>query len=128
MVLAERERREILTRRWERNERCGDAFLIDADAQRDLRFSWNGRAMRDELDALTFTYRYPSTIGTSLFFHGMFEPGEIAFVEAILAQVEAPVVLDIGANIGHHTVRWCRALKKAVCHAFEPVAGNVELL
>lgn len=119
---------EILARRWELNERCGNQFLSDATAQRDLRFSWEQGTIVDELSEPAFTYPYPSTIGTSLFFHGMFEPGEIAFTSALLAQLDAPLILDVGANIGHHALAWCLASEKAVCHAFEPVSSNAQLL
>ncbi len=118
----------IFSRRWALSEERGDAFLDDADLQEELLFRWNGETIEDRAGRLPLEYFYPSTIGSALFFHEGFEAGEIAFSRALLAQIERPVILDVGANIGLHAVSWCAELADALCHAFEPIGRNRMLL
>uniref|UniRef100_E6Q5U3 Methyltransferase FkbM domain-containing protein n=1 Tax=mine drainage metagenome TaxID=410659 RepID=E6Q5U3_9ZZZZ len=120
--------RELLARRRTISEERGDAFLGDPNAQSELQFLWNGSVLSDRCPEIAMDYFYPSTIGSALFFRGSFEAGEIAIVAALLAATAMPVVLDIGANIGLHTVRWCRELPSARVFAAEPVPRNQLLL
>jgi len=120
--------RELLARRRTTSEERGDAFLGDPTAQSELQFLWNGSVLSDRCPEIAMDYFYPSTIGSALFFRGSFEAGEIAIVETLLAATAMPVVLDIGANIGLHTVRWCRALPSLRVFAAEPVPRNQLLL
>ncbi len=117
---------EIFSQRWLSNEAHGDLLLVDEAEQQRLGFSWTGDTIVDRLTGLE--YFYPSTIGTALFFHGSFEAGEIAVVCAALRDCVAPVILDIGANIGVHTVAWAKALPEARIFALEPVASNRAVL
>ena len=120
--------RELLALRRTISEERGDAFLEDPNAQSELQFLWNGSVLSDRCPEIAMDYFYPSTIGSALFYRGSFEAGEIAIVAALLANTPIPLVLDIGANIGLHTVRWCRALPSARVFAAEPVPRNQLLL
>jgi FkbM family methyltransferase len=119
---------EILARRRAANERSGNDFLHDADAQRDLHFSWTGSTVSDSCPQIDLEYIYPSAVGSNLFLHGSFEAGELAITSAIIGQTESPIILDIGANIGLHSVRWSQASPKARIYACEPVPTNALLL
>ena len=120
--------RELLALRRTASEERGDAFLSDPNAQSELQFLWNGTVLSDRCPDIAMDYFYPSTVGSALFYRGSFEAGEIAIVAALLANTPMPLVLDIGANIGLHTVRWCRALPSARVFAAEPVPRNQLLL
>lgn len=52
------------------------------------------------------------------------ESGEKWFIESvlpgILSDIEEPVVLDIGANIGEYSIALASALPACRCYAFEP--------
>jgi FkbM family methyltransferase len=63
-------------------------------------------------------YDLSSVIGRALLFEGRFEEPEIAFFQRRLKALERPLVLDIGANIGVHTLRW--AVEGARVYSFEP--------
>ncbi|HEY5258346.1 MAG TPA: FkbM family methyltransferase [Candidatus Baltobacteraceae bacterium] len=119
---------QVLARRRAINEERGDAFLTDLTAQNELLFVWDGSTIVDRLGDRPIEYFYPSTIGQSLFYHGGFEVGEIAFVRRAIEQIEAPTILDVGSNIGLHAVSWCAASPSATCYAFEPVAANRDVL
>lgn len=53
-----------------------------------------------------------------------YESGEKWFIESvlpgILSDIEEPVVLDIGANIGEYSIALASALPACRCYAFEP--------
>ena len=109
------------------NEEQGDLPFDDPHVQADLLFEKHGTVILDQAQKPVMEYYYPSTIGMALFFHGGFETGEIAFAKTILSQITAPVIFDIGANIGLHAISWCAALPMATCYAFEPVPTNCTL-
>jgi len=73
-------------------------------------------------------YDYASDIGQCLFFHGAFEQQEIEFFARLIARDAAPVVLDIGANIGVHSLAWANANRNATIYAFEPSQSARKLL
>lgn len=119
---------EIRTLRQTSSEAYGDGYFEDPAVQQSLLFEKRGTVVFDRAGNLNLEYRYPSTIGMALFFHGAFEGGEIAFAAAVLRQCAAPVVIDAGANIGLHVITWANAIPSLRGYAFEPVAANRELL
>ncbi|CAB3760001.1 hypothetical protein GQ57_30555 [Burkholderia sp. MSh2] len=76
-------------------------------------------------------------VGVALLEEGGYDPREIGFVRDIVNLLPPGcVVLDVGANIGVHTLEFARACeaKGGIVHAFEPqrilfqmLAGNVAL-
>lgn len=119
---------EIRELRQTSSEAYGDGYFDDPAVQQSLLFEKRGNVIFDKAGNLNLEYRYPSTIGTALFFHGAFEGGEIAFAAAVLRQSAAPVVIDAGSNIGLHIVAWAEAVPALTGYAFEPVASNRDLL
>ena len=119
---------EIRELRQTSSEAYGDGYFDDPAVQQSLLFEKRGDVIFDKAGNLNLEYRYPSTIGTALFFHGAFEGGEIAFAAAVLRQSAAPVVIDVGSNIGLHIVAWAEAVPALTGYAFEPVASNRKLL
>ena len=122
------DRDQVLQQRRICNESSGEAFLADVGIQQSLRFRWNGATIEDVLTDSPVEYFYPSTIGMALLYHGSFEAGEIAFSNEVLAQIRNPVILDVGANIGLHSVAWAVNNPTAKIFAFEPVPSNCEVL
>ncbi len=58
--------------------------------------------------------------------HGLYEKDVLEFLLALLRQMPQPVVLDIGANIGNHTLAF--ATVAAQVQAFEPIPAIHALL
>lgn len=58
--------------------------------------------------------------------HGLYEKDVLNFLLSLLRQIAEPVVLDIGANIGNHTLAFATAA--AQVHAFEPIPAIHALL
>jgi FkbM family methyltransferase len=74
----------------------------------------------DRLGALRVEYSLNSLIGQLVFIDHRFEDDEAAFICRRLAQWPAPVLFDIGANIGLHSLRVAQTLPTARIVAFEP--------
>lgn len=74
----------------------------------------------DHLGSLRVEYSLSSLIGQLLFIDHRFEDDEAAFISRRLAQWPAPVLFDIGANIGLHSLRVAQAAPTARIVAFEP--------
>lgn len=73
-------------------------------------------------------YKIDSDVGKQLFASGEFEKREIDFFSHRLSTMNAPVVLDIGANIGIHTIKWAKVNSAMHIYAFEPSPITYELL
>ncbi len=73
-------------------------------------------------------YQLKSDVGKQLFSYGTFENGEISFFSQRLAAINQPVVLDIGANIGVHTVGWAKDNPQMRICAFEPSPVTYKVL
>ena len=58
----------------------------------------------------------------------MFETEEIDFFRRILQAQPAPVVLDIGANVGINTLAWATCRPDARVYAFEPSMSTAAIL
>ncbi len=86
----------------------------------ELAFSWNGETIVDTLTDLE--YFYPSTVGTAaLFYHGSSKRGRCKRACA-MAQLPDPVAIDVGANIGVHSLAFANAKPQASIFALEPIA------
>jgi len=58
-------------------------------------------------------------IGAKIARNGLYEKENLEFLLKLLGRLQAPLVLDIGANIGNHTLAF--ATRAAIVHAFEPI-------
>ena len=112
-VLRLRGRKKVLAR-------LGKAAFDYKIIQLILGFDKVGTSIIDRVNSTLIEYDYNSAIGQSLFFGGAFEQDEIEFFTRFLAHETRPVVLDVGANIGLHSIGWARANKTASIFAFEP--------
>lgn len=65
-------------------------------------------------------------IGKKIARVGLYEKESLEYLNALLARLDAPVVLDIGANIGNHSLAF--ATQAAAVHAFEPLPEVVAVL
>jgi hypothetical protein len=84
----------------------------------------------DRIGAVTLCYRVRTDIGRSLYRTGSFEAAEIALIARILraGPAGAPAILDVGANIGVHSIALCSLFPDARVVAFEPAAGTRRVL
>lgn len=65
-------------------------------------------------------------VGDKIARHGLYEKENLELLLKLLALLPQPVVLDIGANIGNHTLAF--ATQAQVVHAFEPIPYLFEVL
>ena len=65
-------------------------------------------------------------VGDKIARQGLYEKENLQLFLALLARLPAPVVLDIGANIGNHTLAF--ATQAARVHSFEPIPSILALL
>ncbi|MFT5617503.1 MAG: FkbM family methyltransferase [Arenicella sp.] len=73
-----------------------------------------------------FYYDPFTDIGNVLFFEGEFEKGELELTKNYIK--DDSFVLDIGANIGHHSVYFAQHAKKGRIFAFEPSPTTYQTL
>jgi len=105
------------------------AYVFDHKAiQQLLGFVKSKGHVIETFDHLEIEYEYASAIGRSLFFAGRFEQAEIEFFARLIASAVAPIVLDVGANIGLHSLHWAVANPHAAVYAFEPCPATREIL
>ena len=58
-------------------------------------------------------------VGDCIAAHGLYEKEDVGFLCALLRQIDRPVVLDVGANVGNHTLAFATVAEEV--HAFEPL-------
>ncbi len=74
----------------------------------------------------TITVFSDDHIGDNIQRHGLHEKETLLVLCELLGRLRAPVVLDIGANIGNHTLAF--ATRATRVHAFEPLPDAFSLL
>jgi FkbM family methyltransferase len=77
---------------------------------------------------LRLHYDFRSAIGQQLFYKGEFEKHEVHFFVELLRGRNAPIILDVGANIGVHALSWARALPGSTVYAVEPAPATADVL
>lgn len=99
-----------------------------------LRFGLRDRILRffhhpDLASAETFVldffgFKYPGTfecfLDWSVFYYGAYAKDELRVLEKLIKASKGTTILDIGANIGHHSLFFASFGKET--HAFEPLA------
>lgn len=65
-------------------------------------------------------------VGDKIARNGLYEKENLLLLLKLLAQLPQPLVLDIGANIGNHTLAF--ATRARAVHAFEPIPHLFEVL
>ncbi|HZQ48291.1 MAG TPA: FkbM family methyltransferase [Verrucomicrobiae bacterium] len=82
----------------------------------------------DNVDGLQMEYSLDSLIGQLLFLRGEFEKSEAAFIKRRLQHVIDAVVIDVGANIGLHSLQAARLASVRQVFAFEPAHTTFAML
>ena len=96
-------------------------FLPSRLCQLALGFTARGTTVVDLIKGLQIEYEYGSDIGSKLFRNRRFETREIEFFQELLQRHRGtPVVLDVGANIGLHSMSWAATRADVQVFAFEP--------
>lgn len=65
-------------------------------------------------------------IGKTILEKGIYDPKGISYIEKVLSQMDRPVALDIGANIGNHALVMARHCQ--MVYLFEPQPHVIALL
>lgn len=84
------------------------------------------KQMTDYLMGRSITFDRTSDIGACLYFEGEFEKKEIEFCRRFIK--EDSIVIDVGANIGIHSLCFSEMARKGVVFSFEPSPETYELL
>lgn len=67
---------------------------------------------------LTYPGKFDTFLDWSVYYYGAYSREELALIGDVLDTLADPVVLDVGANAGHHTLFLSRQSRKV--YAFEP--------
>jgi FkbM family methyltransferase len=81
-----------------------------------------------EVGGVEIEYDTSSVVGRKLLLDGGFEEPEIRFFLERLRTRSRPTVVDVGANIGVHTLRWAAGCPGAHVFSFEPSPPTREAL
>lgn len=88
----------------------------------------DGRIL-DQLSIVPIKYDLYSVIGKRIFLDGAFEEEEIRFFEGMLDRLNHKVtIIDVGANIGVHSIRLAAGRSNVEVYAFEPSGGTADML
>lgn len=74
----------------------------------------------------SFEFIPTNDIGKKLFFEGVFEFNEISVCKSLIK--ENDVILDVGGNIGFHSIHFAHYASKGKVYSFEPSPETFELL
>ena len=90
-----------------------------------IRFGFSSY-VTDVVDGTRVKYRPTTDIGRSLFYNGAFERNELELCRQYIANTST--VLDIGANIGVHSLFFSRIAAKGLVISLEPSQDTFKLL
>lgn len=91
------------------------------------RYTARGGSVVTDIE-FNLTYDISTDIGRLLFLNRSFENEEITFISELLAKRGSCTVIDVGANIGWHTISWAKACPLINLCAFEPSRNTVKYL
>lgn len=83
-------------------------------------------SVTDIVDGMNITYDFDTNIGRTMYFEGGFEKKEIEFCRKYIKSNS--IVLDIGANIGLHSINFSKVVKEGLVFSFEPSSEVFGLL
>jgi FkbM family methyltransferase len=64
---------------------------------------------------------FSTFIDWSVFYYGAYAREELRLIEDVLGAIDSPVAIDVGANVGHHTLFMALHAQRVI--AFEPFAA-----
>lgn len=73
-----------------------------------------------------YTGNFDTFIDWHVFYYGAYAKEELQLIDDVLRTIKAPIVLDIGANVGHHTLFLSMLSKQVI--SFEPFLDVVKKL
>lgn len=101
-------------------------FSIKKPTDFFIRIYCGGNTFTNPLFGHSFEFIPTNDIGRKLFFSGDFEQDEILICRALIK--EDDIVLDIGANIGYHSVHFANYAAKGHIYSFEPSPDTFRIL
>lgn len=108
-------------------KKIGSRVFDRSIVQQILGFRKEASTIVDRFSNIQLEYDYLTDIGHSLFFSGGFEQEEIGLLSQMVVD-DRPIILDIGANIGWHSISWAKARPTSKIFAFEPDPETYTLL
>lgn len=108
--------------------RLSESILNMTLPQKILGYVKQDDSVVDRMPYCYIEYNYNSDIGRNLFFNGSFEEKEIGFFSKKLLSEEKPLIIDVGANIGLHSIIWGKLMPGCKIYAFEPSPDTSEVL
>ena len=102
---------ELLRRRSRKYLRraFGDGVFAGGWSQRLLGYRIDGGCVTDRFAGMEVRYRFDSLPGRCVFLGGEYEDDDSRFCLDLLRGVENPVMIDAGANVGFHALRWLKS-------------------
>lgn len=78
--------------------------------------------------ALNMSYELKSDIGDSLYLRGTFEKEELLLLKNLTKSIKNPIIFDIGANIGLHSIVMAESNPTSKIYSFEPSSSTRKIL
>lgn len=78
--------------------------------------------------AINMSYELKTDIGDSLYLRGTFEKEELSLLKNLTKAKESPVIFDIGANIGLHSIAMAESNPTSRIFSFEPSGSTRKIL
>ncbi len=92
-------------------------------------YKTDGDLIYDNIEWGNIFYELNTDIGYYLFYKGKFEDEEINYISNKLKNIHSPILFDIGANIGLHSVAWSKDINNnGKIFAFEPSKNTRKIL
>ena len=77
-------------------------------------------------NGIIMKYNSTTDVGRSLFFYGSFEQSDIGYISNLIENNGH--IIDVGANIGYHSICWSAMIPNYHVHSFEPGKETFDLL
>lgn len=121
---------ELLRRRSRKYLRraFGDRPFAGAWCQRLLGYRIDDGCVTDRFAGLDVRYRFDSLPGRCVFLGGEYEDDDSQFCLDLLRGVVDPVMIDAGANVGFHALRWLKCRPDLQLLAIEASPETAALL
>lgn len=106
-----------------------EAILKYRILQKLLAYKIEDGNIADRISVVPLIYDLNSDIGRRIFHEGGFEEFEIRYFEDAIATLNRKTtIIDVGANIGVHSIRWATGKNDVEVYAFEPSPGTAAIL
>lgn len=106
----------------------GKKYFDQALIQRLLGYRWKDGVVDDRWGELRIRYRMDSLPGRCVFLGGEYEEEDVQYCLGIFRGLKNPRIVDIGANVGLHSLRWLQWVPHLQMLTVEPGPETFRLL